>query len=1464
LIRSTTRSAIRRPRIGDDTTVTAIPPRPSLSNSSVTENSPVETVVGVFSNVFDGALMTLSGGNGWFKVQTPSTRTLLTTDTPADFETNPLPSITITLEDPTGYYRTTSFVYPITVFNEVYEGAPVITTAAQHTFFAGEDYAVPLTADRPVTWALTGGANQASATVTGPTATLNPGTLAGTYVIQVTATGANTQSTPKTLTIVVAEMVQSAFQLEWLEAEGLDALKSGFGGFQNPYHQKSPWNAYPVNPTLSATGIRSLLYTSAGASTAHVAWLNKNGYGTFMSQAKEGDPSMTVYGLSGSANVNVGDEAKTRAVVIPRWPTNEDGTSPVTPATGSDGHAEIYDPILGVFHSFWKLRKPFSEANPTDKWVAAKYSCIPAGGLGWPYPERPDGPRAVGASTAGGALRIHDYTTAAAAAAGNGFGHALAIALAGRAIDHEPAYPAMLEDARGYLEYENRKAAYNHVNNANPGVRMGSHLLLPSDFSLTGLNTYETAMAKTLMRHGAYVTDMTGFDGNTFAFFGEIGSDWAPTTNSGSTTAVRQTFLTNVRNALKVRASQDSWVDGTGAAFTPVSWDDQNLLSMRLPQWVSGTNILSSPYTARFNTQDRLLVCPDTTTADSNLIVIKRPRPAHVEVTEPEPWWRWQQVKYESSDNRTRSWFSHNPIGAETYRFKVFGYGGFSARILIKTFGGATHYDSNTDFAATGGYMTPGQEITAAYVDGAEVHVLVKKSPGGASGIRVEMQRVAAIPEEPDDILEELFSNGERGAVFDPDRFESLYTSSAVIGDVGSQVWGIIDTKDWALSDDAASASIGANMIGALVDTPVTHVNGAMPNNSGWFNISNGSPAGAGVVGGVLVLTTTGTLDGQVYKTLTTVAGKMYRVSFRAEGVDFLWSVGTATSALSTQLMSTSGAIGSGFKEAFFVATGSVAYLHFGQSFTAGNTEIEDLQCQEMPGYMARAASRQTLTTHPVYRGYLDHDGVDDLLVAQFGTTLGATCTVASVTDAGGVTISTGVNIGTTYNLPTTDWRLCVIVDRALTGDETTALTAALEARRNKGSASYVWAGEQTTTSLMASVYLTQDGKVRLAVATTPSMDELVWSPAIQSVNKSARCTVTGLEPGTTYYGRFECDGTWVGPKLRMKTIKEVTTGVPQTFSVALGSCAGDTAAVSSSTSFQRVIDRNPDALFDMGDIHYQDIDSADPQLYRNAYETWVFRGPLRHKMMRNVNAYYMYDDHDSAGEDGFSDASTQQTGVPAVRRAYRDMVPVTPVEPGLTDPPYYTVKMGRMIFIVTDVRTAKSFKSNTDSASKTMMGAAQKAWFLNVLASNPGCVFTWVQTGVWISASGNDYWFTCSVERAEIANEMKRLGLQGKICMVSGDMHAQAIDSGANADYATGGGMDIPVFHAGPWNKPVSSKGGPYSSGTAYPASGTGQQYGMMTWTDNGVDPITVEWAGYKGSNNDSTGVSLTFQLTP
>ena len=370
---------------------------------------------------------------------------------------------------------------------------------------------------------------------------------------------------------------------------------------------------------------------------------------------------------------------------------------------------------------------------------------------------------------------------------------------------------------------------------------------------------------------------------------------------------------------------------------------------------------------------------------------------------------------------------------------------------------------------------------------------------------------------------------------------------------------------------------------------------------------------------------------------------------------------------------------------------------------------------------------------------------------------------------------------------------------------------------------------------------------LRLAVSLNSDLSSPIYAGPEDTVGRVARFDVSGLAAGTQYYYGVELDG-----ELLTKKIGKLKTKPAASFKFAFASC---NSSGSDSAVFDAIVAEDPDFFIHVGDLHYEDISSADIALFNDAFNVTLASGPGR--LFSNVATHYIFDDHDY----GPNDSDGTFVGRAQSVEAYRQRVPhPTLEEAGPDGAIYHSFEVGRCVFIMTDLRSRASPKGATDDASKTMMGATQKAWFKDLLSdpANAGKFFFWCSSRVFTTTTiaGHDSWAGFTTERTEIADHIKANCL-GRIAILTGDRHQLGIDDGTNSDYATGGGGPVPVFMAAPLDRATNTHGsGTFSEGVS---SGQGQ-YGIVEVTDSGGSTITIDMTG----TNTAGATLATLQLTP
>jgi len=325
-----------------------------------------------------------------------------------------------------------------------------------------------------------------------------------------------------------------------------------YGDYLRPYAASSLWNSRPVNPVFSAYAIPKNIYFPSIATGAYST-------GVFLASAT--DRPMTVVGRGSTDTTTVGvadpDSGGSRVITIPRWPAG------VLPASGTDGHADIVDPITKIVHSFWQLKQI------NGRWTAALYSWSKLDGTGWADPAHYyQGARAVGIPASAGLIRKHEIKDGMPI-----YTHALAISLPHNALSNGVNVPAYIFPAT---------SADGTVSNNSGAIPEGALMMLPPSFDSSGIaNADLKKIVETLKVYGAYVVDRN--TGTPFAMYVENDSGFNLMPKGWDNTIANQ--LDQIRANLRQVVSAQDWVgtDGKSVAEAIKAQQRMNILSMRGP-----------------------------------------------------------------------------------------------------------------------------------------------------------------------------------------------------------------------------------------------------------------------------------------------------------------------------------------------------------------------------------------------------------------------------------------------------------------------------------------------------------------------------------------------------------------------------------------------------------------------------------------------------------------------------------------------------------------------------------------------------------------------------------------------------------------------------------------------------------------------------------------------------------------
>ena len=206
---------------------------------------------------------------------------------------------------------------------------------------------------------------------------------------------------------------------------------------------------------------------------------------------------------------------------------------------------------------------------------------------------------------------------------------------------------------------------------------------------------------------------------------------------------------------------------------------------------------------------------------------------------------------------------------------------------------------------------------------------------------------------------------------------------------------------------------------------------------SGGFSISSSSVTRDGVTSGG---------NAQLGLISAPILGRTYKITLTASGI----------SGDSTIIRIGSLSVGNyanietpGVHSFYLSAEATAVYLAIAPyAGSVGAIVITNVSVEELAGNHAVAPSdaARPLKTSTGLSDWINYDAVDDVLNSTFPSSLGSSCTVCRANVGAAPTILTAQTIGTSY-ADSTDHAGLIIINRALTGQETTDVTAWLTAK---------------------------------------------------------------------------------------------------------------------------------------------------------------------------------------------------------------------------------------------------------------------------------------------------------------------------------------------------------------------------------------------------------------------------------
>lgn len=398
----------------------------------------------------------------------------------------------------------------------------------------------------------------------------------------------------------------------------------------------------------------------------------------------------------------------------------------------------------------------------------------------------------------------------------------------------------------------------------------------------------------------------------------------------------------------------------------------------------------------------------------------------------------------------------------------------------------------------------------------------------------------------------------------------------------------------------------------------------------------------------------------------------------------------------------------------------------------------------------------------------------------------------------------------------------------------------------------WVWVGNISDDGATMKLRSTDATSVTLRYATNPELTGYLTASGSEGNDEVWTANLSGLLADTTYYYGF------AGSSVTGTFTTWPTEGTAHSFLIAAGSCSGDSpqypgaaANVSNTPAYDRIREHDPLLFIHMGDLHYRNSNTTDPDVRRAIYADVLAESRFS-QLVREVPTAYIYDDHDYCGNDTNGSAA----GKAVAQQVYGEIVPHWPLD-GPNGELYQSFVIGRVLFILLDARSERSSNGATDNSSKTRLGAAQKQWLKDTLdASTEPLVVLCTMSWIGDTSGFADGWDSFSTERTELFDYFVANGHMDRLYFLGGDIHELLYDDGTNTNFATGASTAGPPY-AG--FAPLDGTFNDFSASAQQTYQTRRQQYGTLEFTDIGTQ-ITVRARGYALSASPGSTSSAQF----
>ena len=260
---------------------------------------------------------------------------------------------------------------------------------------------------------------------------------------------------------------------------------------------------------------------------------------------------------------------------------------------------------------------------------------------------------------------------------------------------------------------------------------------------------------------------------------------------------------------------------------------------------------------------------------------------------------------------------------------------------------------------------------------------------------------------------------------------------------------------------------------------------------------------------------------------------------------------------------------------------------------------------------------------------------------------------------------------------------------------------------------------------------------------------------------------LVGLRPGTAYAAAITVDDDAVAGPYRFVTAPADSDRRP----VRLAWSADfDLDPQFASSMLDTTIAVQPEHLITLGDFPYTDNAPGAITLdeYRDRHR--AARGDAAmQRLLRALPVRSIYDDHEVRNDWDLGTSITEPDRVDAALRAWDEYFPVRTDDPAVR---FRRWRWGANVeCFLLDCRRYRACSTDADTADKSMLGAAQRAWLLDAVAAS-SAVFKLIFTSVPLDyGASTEHWNVYTAERGLIFDELVQRRVRG-VLFLSGDQH--------------------------------------------------------------------------------------------